>query len=248
MANSHKQIIKLSIIIFCLIFLFIPSIYAQYIHVDRVGLNNGLGFSGTIIEDQKPQYITIRTQEFGDVKILYTNIKYVLRKPDPNDTFFKKGGHQYFSAGLGYGAEYAGIGARVQIRVGRKTGFAHFIGLGFIDVKRNDKRIYDGATYLYSISQGTYKSYDLSTGLKFYPFTYFYLGVGIQGVLSRMVSTHGFFFTGIDYPIFKNLLINASIGYHPNEAYKYPIENLMINFGISYKITTNPVNYKKNKD
>lgn len=248
MANSFKQIIKLRIILFYVVFLSFPNIYAQYLHIDRVGLTNGIGFSGTIIKDQKPAYLIISTEEFGEVEILYSNIKYVLRKPDPIDPFYKKGGHQYFSAGIGYGAEYAHIGGRVQIRVGRKTGIAHFIGIGFIDEERNEKRVYDGENYLYSISQGSYITYNISTGIKFYPFTYFYVGAGVQAKLHGTASGHGFFFTGMDYPIYHFLLINASIGYHPNKDYTYPIKNLMINFGISYKITTNPVRTEKTKD
>lgn len=229
-------------------FIFIPSVHAQYLHVDRVGLNNGLGFNGTIIKDQKSDYLIISTEEFGEVEIHYSNIKYVLRKPDPKDPFFKKGGHQYFSAGIGYGAEYAHIGARLQIRVGRKTGIAHFIGIGFLNEERNKKRVYDGENYLYSISQGTYTTFNVSTGIKFYPITYFYVGAGVQAKLYGTASGHGFFFTGMDYPIYNFLLINASIGYHPNEDYTYPIKNLMINLGICYKITTNPVRTEKTKD
>lgn len=241
MSNLAKHFFKIGLTFIFIGFLSIQSIKAQYINVDRVGLNNGLGFSGTIIENQKPNYLIICTDDYGDIKTYYKDIKYVLFKPNPNNPFYKKGGHQYFSAGLGYGAEYAGTGLRVQLRIGRKIGFAHFIGLGFIDVKRDDKRVYEGGNYSHSESQGTYKVYNLSTGLKFYPLTYFYFGIGIQAETSGDASGYGLIFAGIDYPIFKFLLINASFGYHNNEAYKYPIKKFMLNFGISYKLTTNPV-------
>lgn len=241
MPNLTNQIFKLLLATYFIGFYSISISKAQYINIDRVSLNNGLTFSGSIIENQKPDYLIISTNDYGDIKTYYKDIKYVLFKPNPNDPFYKKGGHQYFSVGLGYGAEFAGVGTRVQLRIGRKIGLAHFIGLGFIDVKRNDKRVYEGEYYSHSESQGSYKGYNLSTGLKFYPFTYFYLGIGIQAETSGDASGYGLIFTGIDYPIFTFLLINASLGYHNNEAYKYPIKKLMINFGLSYKIITNPV-------
>ena len=238
--NDSKCFLSLFIILF--ITLASQKSYGQYLHVDRVTLYNGLGFSGTIVENEKPDYLILRTGEHGDMKILYKDIKRLLKKPNPDDKFYLKGGHQYFSAGLGYGAEYAGIGTRIQIRIGRKQGFAHFIGIGFVYENRPKKRVYEEGVYLYSVEQGTYESFSLSSGIKFYPYKYCFIGLGFQIGIDGFERVDGFFFIGIDYPIITNILINASVGSHTNHSQLSPTSSLMINMGVSYQLTTNPMN------
>jgi len=221
------------------------SSYAQYLHKDRISIKSGVALNGEITENIKSKYLIIKTEEYGFVKVKYSDVKYVLRKPDLNDPFYKIGAHQYFSAGVGYGAEYAGIGLRVQLRAGRKIGFAHFIGIGAFDVERNHLGVYQNNSYSHSIDQRTYKAFNISTGIKFYPYTYFYFGGGIQLNFPDITDSDGFLFIGIDLPINKYIILNTSIGYFSNQHFVSPTHNLMINLGINYKLTTNPVNTEK---
>jgi len=238
--NQNKVILKS--LLYLLVLLYFPSLKAQYLHMDKVGLKCGIAICGIILTDQKPNSLVLLSEDYGKLKIKYEDISSILYKPNPNDPFFIKGGHQYFSAGLGYGAEYANYGARLQIRVGRKVGVAHFLGLGIIDKERPEKRIYDGHTYLYSEDMGTYKTMNISTGIKFYPYTYFFFGGGfIYRMNDRFDDMEYFIMIGSDWPWTKHILLNASIGYFSNKAQKSPTGELMINFGISYKITTNPI-------
>lgn len=242
MIKTIQNTIILKSLMLLLGLLYFPTLKAQYLHVDRIGLKCGIALNGNILMDQKPDSVVLLSEEYGKLKIKYEDISSILYKPDPNDPFFRKGGHQYFSAGLGYGAEYANYGARFQIRVGRKFGFAHFIGLGIIDKERPKKRIFDGHSYLYSEDMGSYKTMNISTGIKFYPYTYFYFGGGIHYRMNDNIDDLEYFFMiGTDWPWTKHILLNASMGYFSDKAHKSPTGALMINLGFSYKITTNPI-------
>jgi len=228
-----------------LIVLFSFSGYSQYLQIDKIGLTNGVSLEGELIEIHKPKYLIIKTEEFGEVKVLYPDVKYILQKPDPNDRFYKLGAHQYFSAGIGYGSEYAGIGVRLQLRAGRKTGFACFVAFGSKDVERYDipYSFYnnDGTYTSYYEERGTYNAFNSSIGIKFYPYTYFYIGGGLQVKIDSYPDFDHFTMIGIDFPVHKNVLLNSSIGYQSTNAFVSHTGNLMINLGIHFKLTTFPV-------
>lgn len=220
--------------------------FSQYLHIDKIGLTNGVSLQGELTENKKPEYLIIKTEEFGKVKVLYSDVKYILQKPDPNDRFYKLGAHQYFSAGIGYGSEYAGIGVRLQLRAGRKTGFACFIAFGSKDVERHDisynTYYYDGSYSYYFEERGTYNAFNSSVGIKFYPYTYFYIGGGLQVKIDSYPDFDNFAMIGIDFPVHKNILLNSSVGYQSTNAFVSTTGNLMLNLGISFKLTTFPVN------
>lgn len=200
------------------------SLKAQYLNTDRVSITSGIALNGIILEDHKPDYLLFESEEYGSVKIKYKDLKYVLKRADANDPFYKKGAHQYFAAGMGYGAEYGGIGTRLQLRVGRKVGFAHFIGFGSAEYQDWDQSKKEMVM-------------SMVTGVKFYPYEYFFIGAGLQFEPPAFFEADGFVFMGMDWPIVKFLIINASVGYQADRYFSYPTENLMLNIGISYKLT-----------
>jgi len=219
-----------TIFILCIFFSMI-QLYAlgQNLHKDRVNLVNGESFTGIIIEDMKPQYLKIKTTDFGIIQLDYKDIRNIFRRADLDDTFYKKTGHQYLSFSAGFGHSYGGIGVRFQQRGGRKVGFAYSIGVGI-----------DKTPSYYYYNELRNKKYLLGIGLagKFYVYKWIYLELGLLIDFKEIMyqDFHPFFMIGYDFSINNKIAINAGIGYYKADYFILNTENFAIDLGLMYRI------------
>lgn len=208
--------------------------YGQYLENDRIDLKNHQSFVGKIIEDHKPDYLIIQTEDIGEIKIQYAQIARVFRRANLEESFYKKLGHQYLSVSVGTGHSYGGYGVRFQQRVGRKVGFAYSIGFGLNRIEQSG--------YIYNNSGSYYHKYHtntacLSLAAKFYPYKWIYAEAGMY-INYIDIRPEGFVMLGYDYAINRWLTINAGIGSVSTKDFIIPSEGVAFDFGLMFRFPT----------
>lgn len=169
--------------IFLFIFLLSISIIsvAQKQPLDKIVMKNYDIIRGIIIENHSPDYLIINSVSLGRLTIDYKDIRnaYFLAgiKTEKEKDIIRKerSKYKYFSVATGLGYSYAGVGIRLQYRIGGKAGMAFHLGVGY-----NEYEVVNRSYSLYESTVILNKSgVNFSGGLKLMFLSHFYINTSV---------------------------------------------------------------------
>jgi len=230
-----RQKMLILLILLTITLLYNNKSFGQYLEKDRVSLINGQSFNGIIIQDHKPDYLIIQSEDFGQLKIKYSLIARTFRKANLEEPFYKNLGHQYISISVGAGHSYGGYGVRFQQRVGRKVGFAYSVGMGLFQYKDYSYE-YNGSDYARDYYQAN--SIGISIAAKLYAYKWFYAQLGILITPEEYYEPYPFTMIGYDLAINRLLSLNAGIGITSKENLIFQLEWFTFDFGMMFRFPT----------
>lgn len=199
--------------------------FGQYLHVDRLTLSSGQVFTGIIIEEHQPDYLILETKDFGPVKIRYSLIEQIIHKPNLEEPFYQKRGHQYLSISIGAGQSYGGLGVRFQHRVGRKFGFAYSVGFGYNEISEYGNNM---------------ETTGISIGARgYYKWVHFGMGLLIDFQELMDYQQNLYLMTGYDFAINNKFSINTGIGIYSQNSFILNTGFLAVDIGVMYKFPAN---------
>lgn len=229
---------------------------AQKQQLDKVVLKNYDIIRGIIIEDHAPEYLIINSAILGRLTVNYKDIRnaYFLAGPKTEKEKAmireEESKYKYFSIATGLGYSYAGVGIRLQYRIGEKTGMAFHLGVGYNE--------YEVVSRTYSFYESTIilnkSEVNFSGGIKLVFLSHFYINTSVllhtfdfSSYPNREDAYDLNILLGADWFFNDHLGINAALGVSSGDnnfiidfekSGAIDLDQLAIDIGLVYKIPT----------